>query len=97
MSMTKPGKAILATAVTLTLVLLVAHTLKWTKLTVDNVTLALLGILFVLPFIESINPEVLQRFVSPSVARRTNCLCASRRSSVHRAMIEGTKYESLSR
>ena len=43
------------------------------------------------------HPEVLPRFVSPSVARRTNCLCASRRSSVHRAMIEGTKHERLSR
>jgi len=43
------------------------------------------------------HPEVLPRFVSSSVARRTNCLCATRRSSVHRAMINGTKYESLSR
>lgn len=43
------------------------------------------------------HPGVLPRFVSPSVVRRTNCLCASRRSSVHRAMITGTKYESLSR
>jgi hypothetical protein len=43
------------------------------------------------------HPEVLPRFVSSSVAGRTNCLCASRRSSVHRAMIEGTKYKSLSR
>lgn len=39
---------------------------------------------------------VLPRFVSSSITRRTNCLCASRRSSVHRAMIAGTKYEGLS-
>ncbi len=43
------------------------------------------------------HPEVLPRFVSSSVARRTSCLCATRRSSVHRAMIEGTKYQGLSR
>jgi len=43
------------------------------------------------------HPEVLPRFVSSRVARRTDCLCASRRSSLHRAMIEGTNYESLSR
>jgi hypothetical protein len=43
------------------------------------------------------HPEVLPRFVSSSVARRTSCLCASRRSSLHRAMIQGTKYERLSR
>jgi hypothetical protein len=43
------------------------------------------------------HPEVLPRFVSSSVAQRPGCLCANRRSSVHRAMIEGTKYESLSR
>jgi hypothetical protein len=42
------------------------------------------------------HPEVLPRFVSSSVARRANCLCATRRSSVHRAMINRTKYESLS-
>jgi hypothetical protein len=52
--MTKPGKIILTTAVVLTLGLLVAHTLQWTRLTVDNVTLTLVGILFVVPFFESI-------------------------------------------
>jgi hypothetical protein len=52
--MTKPGKIILTTAVVLTLGLLVAHTLQWRRLTVDNVTLALVGILFVIPFFESI-------------------------------------------
>jgi hypothetical protein len=52
--MTRPGKLILATAVVLTIVLLVAHTFRWTRLKVDNVTLALVGILFVVPFLESV-------------------------------------------
>jgi hypothetical protein len=52
--MTKPGKVILSTDVVLTLGLLVAHTLQWTRIKVDNVTLALVGILFVIPFFESL-------------------------------------------
>lgn len=84
--MTKTGKAILATAVTLTLVLLVAHTLKWTKLTVDNVTLALLGILFILPFIESIKKirfgdfeaEIAAKEVAAVVAKASSDLPLSR-------------------
>jgi hypothetical protein len=37
------------------------------------------------------------RFFSSTVPRRANCLCANRRASIHRAMIQGTKYEGLSR
>lgn len=37
------------------------------------------------------------RFSSSTVVRRANCVCANRRASVHRAMIQGTKYEGLSR
>ena len=37
------------------------------------------------------------RFSLSTVARRANCVCANRRASVHRAMIQGTKYEGLSR
>lgn len=37
------------------------------------------------------------RFSSSTVARRANCVCANRRAPLHRAMIQGTKYEGLSR
>jgi hypothetical protein len=43
------------------------------------------------------HPEVLPRVVSSRTALRTNCICASRRASVHHKMIAGTKFESLSR
>lgn len=43
------------------------------------------------------HPEVSPRFVNSSVARRASCFCASRRSCLHRVMMEGTKYEALSR
>lgn len=83
--MTKPGKAILAIAVLLTLGLLVAHTLQWTKLTVDNVTLALVGILFVIPFFESVRKirfgefeaEIAPREVAAVVAKASSDLPTS--------------------
>ena len=76
MSMTKPGKAILAAAVTLTLVLLVAHTLQWKRLSVDNVTLALLGILFVLPFVESIKKIRFGEFEAEIAAKEVAAVVA---------------------
>lgn len=83
--MTKPGKIILTTAVLLTLGLLVAHTLQWTRITVDNVTLALVGILFVIPFFESIKKirfgefeaEIAQKEVAAIVAKASSDLPAS--------------------
>jgi len=42
------------------------------------------------------HPAVSPRFVSPTMARRPGCLCADRRSSVHRQMIKGSKYEGFS-
>jgi len=80
--MTKPGKLILTTAVLTTIGLLLAHTLQWTRLTVDNVTLALVGILFVVPFFESIKKirfgefeaEIAPREVAAVVAKASSDL-----------------------
>ncbi len=83
--MTKPGKVILSTSVMLTVGLLVAHTLQWTRLTVDNVTLALVGILFAIPFFESIKKirfgefeaEIAPKEVAAVVAKASSDLPAS--------------------
>jgi hypothetical protein len=87
--MTKPGKVILTTAVVLTVGLLVAHTLQWTRLTVDNVTLALVGILFAIPFFESIKKirfgefeaEIAPREVAAVVAKASSDLASSQSES----------------
>jgi molybdopterin/thiamine biosynthesis adenylyltransferase len=42
------------------------------------------------------HPAASPRFVSPTMARRPGCLCADRSSSVHRRMIEHSKYAFLS-
>jgi molybdopterin/thiamine biosynthesis adenylyltransferase len=42
------------------------------------------------------HPTVSPRFVSPTMARRPGCLCATRFPSVHHRMIKGTKHAGLS-
>jgi hypothetical protein len=43
------------------------------------------------------HPQVQPRFVSSNLALRPGCLCGNRRSSVHGAMTQGSRYERLSR
>lgn len=43
------------------------------------------------------HPDGPLRFISPSITRRPNCLCAERSSAVHRRMIEGTRHAALYR
>ena len=68
----------------LILALLIAHTFQWNKLKIDNVTLALVGALFVLPLLESLKKirlgefeaEIAQQEVSAAVAKASSDLPA---------------------
>jgi hypothetical protein len=88
-SMTRSGKLSLAIAITLTVSLLLAHILQWTRLKVDNVTLVLLGILLVLPFFESIKKIRLGEFEAEIAPREVTAIVAKASSDLPSASAAG--------